>query len=245
MNTRVLYLKSRGKGDARECYCCVDEYDSVYKWCSWPEWRIYPPSGAIFLDAIEIRILIKDDHRDQIMKFVQSSAPFDVDLSECGPCDVCDGPCPLLHCGAGDGPMRTIIAGSRGIKDIALVRAAVDLAGFEISEVFSGGAQGVDQLGESVAYSRHIQVRTFPADWDKHGLSAGPIRNLEMAAAADALIAVWDGESRGTKHMIETAVKVGLRVFVLGPGEGVLPANDRRFQWLEPLHKQTNSGGQR
>jgi len=133
--------------------------------------------------------------------------------------------------------MKTIIAGSRGLKNIALVRAAVDLAGFEITEVFSGGAQGVDQLGESVAHSRHLPVRKFPADWTKHGRSAGPIRNLEMAAAADALIAVWDGQSRGTRHMIETAVRVGIPVFLLGPGEGVLPANDRRYRWLEAVGK--------
>ena len=135
--------------------------------------------------------------------------------------------------------MKTIIAGSRGIKNISLVRAAVDLSRFGISEVFSGGAHGVDQLGEAVAYSRHLRVRKFPADWGKHGRSAGPIRNLEMAAAADALIAVWDGKSRGTRNMIETAVKVGLKVFLLGPGEGLLPAGDRRFRWLEPLGKGT------
>jgi hypothetical protein len=35
-----------------------------------------------------------------------------------------------------------------------------------------------------------------------------------MASMADALIAVWDGKSRGTKNMIETAEKMGLRVYV-------------------------------
>ena len=50
----------------------------------------------------------------------------------------------------------------------------------------------------------------FPADWDKHGKSAGYKRNLEMAENADALIAFWDGESRGTKHMIDIAKEKNL-----------------------------------
>jgi hypothetical protein len=54
----------------------------------------------------------------------------------------------------------------------------------------------------------------FPADWKTHGKAAGPIRNRQMAKNAEALIALWDGNSRGTKNMIETATKLGLKVYV-------------------------------
>ena len=54
----------------------------------------------------------------------------------------------------------------------------------------------------------------MPAKWDKHGNSAGMIRNSQMADYADGLIALWDGESRGTKNMIETASKNGLCIFM-------------------------------
>ena len=55
----------------------------------------------------------------------------------------------------------------------------------------------------------------FPADWERHGKAAGYIRNREMAQNADALVAFWDGESRGTKSMIDLAKEYDLAVRVL------------------------------
>lgn len=55
----------------------------------------------------------------------------------------------------------------------------------------------------------------FKADWDKHGKAAGFKRNTEMAKYADALIAFWDGKSKGTKHMIDTAKSHNLKVRVI------------------------------
>lgn len=43
------------------------------------------------------------------------------------------------------------------------------------------------------------QIIPMPADWDRYGNAAGPIRNRKMAEVADALVAVWDGRSPGTK----------------------------------------------
>ena len=78
----------------------------------------------------------------------------------------------------------------------------------------SNGWRGVDSMGEEWAKSKSIPVRRFPADWDGLGKAAGFIRNAEMADYADALIAVWDGKSRGTANMIEVAKKKGLKVHV-------------------------------
>lgn len=110
--------------------------------------------------------------------------------------------------------MKTIIAGSRTINNIQSIHEAVLKAGWPISEVVSGTAQGADTLGEQWAKSLHIPVTQFPADWDTHGRKAGFIRNCEMGDYADALLAIWDGQSRGTKHMIDYARKKGLQVFV-------------------------------
>ena len=66
-----------------------------------------------------------------------------------------------------------------------------------------------DRLGERYARERGYQIQRFPADWDGDGSSAGPIRNAKMADNAHALIAFWDGHSRGTKNMIETAASKG------------------------------------
>jgi len=65
------------------------------------------------------------------------------------------------------------------------------------------------------ANERGYPIKQFPADWNKYGKSAGYKRNEEMAKYADALIAFWDGKSKGTKHMIDLAKRYGLKVKVV------------------------------
>ena len=110
--------------------------------------------------------------------------------------------------------MRVIIAGGRECNDYELLLEAVQEAQFPIATVVSGGAKGADAMGEQYASEMNLKLNIYEADWEKHGRAAGPIRNRKMAENADALIALWDGKSRGTKNMIETATKKGLLVFV-------------------------------
>jgi len=79
-------------------------------------------------------------------------------------------------------------------------------------EIVSGGARGADALGERYAKDRGYSLRVFPAEWDRYGKRAGYLRNAEMAKYANALLAFWDGESRGTRHMIQIARESGLKV---------------------------------
>ena len=111
--------------------------------------------------------------------------------------------------------MKVIIAGSRGAVENELSKALTicSWTGF-ISTVISGGASGVDFFGERWAHKKKIVVSKYPADWEKYGKKAGPIRNEIMAQNAHGLIAVWDGASRGTTNMIDNAIKYGLRVAV-------------------------------
>ena len=81
--------------------------------------------------------------------------------------------------------------------------------------IVSGHASGADSLGEKFATDHNLPCELHPADWERHGKAAGPIRNEEMAEKADALIAFWDGESRGTKSMISIAKRKGLQVAVV------------------------------
>ena len=81
--------------------------------------------------------------------------------------------------------------------------------------IVSGHASGADALGEHYALERDLQLETYTADWKAHGRAAGPIRNAQMASVAHALIAFWDGKSRETKNMIDTATKRGLQVAVV------------------------------
>jgi len=118
--------------------------------------------------------------------------------------------------------MRTIIAGSRTITDDHVLKKAVEESGFVVTEIISGGARGVDRLGEAYAKKAGIDLVIFPANWNAHGKAAGHIRNKRMARYAiedksrpGALIALWDGVSRGTLSMIDIAKDLGLKVFVL------------------------------
>lgn len=112
--------------------------------------------------------------------------------------------------------MRTIIAGSREGFSLADVHRAIEKSGFqdEITEVVSGGARGVDRLGEGWGKARGLPVRQFIPDWEKHKKGAAHVRNQEMADYASALILVWDGVSTGSADMLQRAQKAGLRVYV-------------------------------
>lgn len=114
--------------------------------------------------------------------------------------------------------MKVIIAGGREVTGYGaecLVKIAIALSGWEkeITAVIHGGARGIDSAAQRVC-ERIWPVTAVPADWKSNGKAAGPIRNRKMACMADALIAVWDGESRGTKNMIETAESLKLQVYI-------------------------------
>lgn len=110
--------------------------------------------------------------------------------------------------------MKTIVAGSRTFTDDKVVVDAMIACGWDITEIVSGGAKGVDAIGEEIARATCTPLTIYFANWKKHKKAAGILRNVEMAKNAQALVAVWDGVSPGTKHMIEVATKHGLRVYV-------------------------------
>ena len=110
--------------------------------------------------------------------------------------------------------MKVIIAGGRNFNDYDKLCQFCDnaLSNQTEVEIVSGTARGADKLGEKYAKDNGYLVKKFPADWDKYGKSAGYKRNAQMAEYADALIAFWDGKSRGTKHMIDLAMDANLKV---------------------------------
>lgn len=112
---------------------------------------------------------------------------------------------------------RVIIAGGRLFDDYTYLKDSMDYLLQNVKDeitVVCGKARGADTLGERYAEERGYAVHYFPADWDRYGKPAGHIRNEEMAKNADALVAFWDGKSRGTKDMIKLARQYGLRVRV-------------------------------
>lgn len=110
---------------------------------------------------------------------------------------------------------KVIIAGGREFANYDLLKERCEhflsakMASNQVV-IVSGHATGADALGERFSKEHNLECLVMPADWAKNGRAAGPIRNAEMAAVADALIAFWDGKSRGTKNMIETAKLKGI-----------------------------------
>ena len=81
--------------------------------------------------------------------------------------------------------------------------------------IVSGHARGADSLGERFANEFRLPFELHPAKWRLLGKAAGMVRNAEMAKCSDALIAFWDGKSRGTGHMIKFARRNGLDISIL------------------------------
>lgn len=108
--------------------------------------------------------------------------------------------------------MKLIIAGGRDFDNYERLKEVVGMFDVENLAIVSGTARGADQLGERYAKEHSLTIHRYPADWDNHGRSAGYKRNELMADNADTLLAFWDGKSKGTKHMIDTAIRKGLQV---------------------------------
>lgn len=114
-----------------------------------------------------------------------------------------------------------VIAGSRSIEDPQIFAAALTQAiqsGTVVPsssyEIIAGGAKGVDTLARIYARENGYTLREFFPDYATYGRGAPLKRNTQMAANGDVLIAIWDGTSTGTKHMITAMEKLGKPVFI-------------------------------
>lgn len=115
---------------------------------------------------------------------------------------------------------NVIIAGGRDFNDYELLKSkCFSLLKNKMDEcdvhIVCGCARGADTLGRQFAEEFRLKVLEYPADWDRYGKKAGYLRNEEMAKVGNALIAFWDGKSRGTGHMIDLAKKYKLVIRII------------------------------
>lgn len=122
-----------------------------------------------------------------------------------------------------DNKLKIIVAGGRDFNDKyhlyvtldTLIRSYAD----DISvEIVTGGARGADSIGKQYACDRHLQHVEFHALWDRYGRSAGYRRNAQMAnyvEGSGVLVAFWDSQSKGTAHMIDTAKRKNIPVYII------------------------------
>ena len=109
---------------------------------------------------------------------------------------------------------RVAVAGCRHYENYDEAKEYIDFCIGEIRKkhtlIFvSGGCRGADSLGERYAVENGFETEIYPADWDKYGRAAGPKRNKKIAEISDYIICFWDGQSRGTKSLINFAEKAG------------------------------------
>ena len=117
---------------------------------------------------------------------------------------------------------RVIVAGSRGFLDYDLMCRELDKLFWDSPEfaerdvkIVSGMADGADSLAIRYADERKLTKILFPANWKLYHRIAGFLRNEDMLSVATHLVVFWDGQSNGTRHMIEIAKAKGIPVWGL------------------------------
>jgi hypothetical protein len=109
--------------------------------------------------------------------------------------------------------MKLAVIGSQTFTDYPLLLAKVKE--LNPSLIVSGGAKGADKLGERAADELNIPKLIFLPDWEKYGKAAGFIRNRDIVANAEVVLAFWDGASKGTKNSLDLARKLNKKCIVL------------------------------
>ena len=106
--------------------------------------------------------------------------------------------------------MKVAVIGSRGLTVSDLEKYLPP----ETTEIVSGGAVGVDTSAREYAKTHEIKLTEFLPDYQRYGRSAPLWRNIEIIEYADAVLAFWDGKSRGTAFVIKECKKRGIPVDV-------------------------------
>ena len=104
--------------------------------------------------------------------------------------------------------MKLLIIGSRSIVDFDLEDHVPD----DVDLIISGGARGMDTVAERYADSHSIEKHIIRPQYERYGRGAPLKRNEEMVELCDAVLAVWDGNSRGTKYTLDYARKKGKKI---------------------------------
>lgn len=106
--------------------------------------------------------------------------------------------------------MKLAVVGSRGLTaDLSRLISP------DVTEIISGGARGIDECAAQFARDRGLRLTEFRPDYPRYGRGAPLKRNVTIIEAADAVLAIWDGKSPGTRHSINLARTMGKSVKVV------------------------------
>jgi predicted Rossmann fold nucleotide-binding protein DprA/Smf involved in DNA uptake len=109
--------------------------------------------------------------------------------------------------------MKIAVVGSRSIDNYSILKSILDQ--YTFTQIISGGAKGIDTLAER--YSEELGLMkplVILPDWKRYNRGAGAVRNREIVDTADFVVAIWDGDSKGTKISINYAKKINKPIFI-------------------------------
>ena len=86
--------------------------------------------------------------------------------------------------------------------------------------IITGDARGVDTSAYDFAVHNYCAYKGYPADWNKFGKRAGPIRNLQMLDEEKPDLVVAFPGGKGTEHMVKIARGRGIKVKEIKYNEG-------------------------
>lgn len=112
---------------------------------------------------------------------------------------------------------RVLVCGGRNYSNEAMAFEVLDTAhaANPIVEVIHGDAPGADMIAHRWGLMRGIEVKPFPADWDRYGRAAGPIRNRQMLDEGKPHLVIAFPGGRGTRNMIEQAEGANVPVVIV------------------------------
>lgn len=113
--------------------------------------------------------------------------------------------------------MKVAIIGSRGFPRPNLVRGLVRRLPSDTIVVSGACPNSPDEWAADEARLTWLKVIEYPAEWDKHGKRAGFLRDIKIIQEADRVVAFWDGVSKGTKHGIDEARRLGKPLMIVSP----------------------------
>ena len=111
--------------------------------------------------------------------------------------------------------MKTAIIGSRTTTPASYEKLKQTADELGTTHIISGGATGADALAERYAQETGKPLTVFKPDWEKHGKAAGPIRNRAIIESADLVLALWDGQSKGTADSLKKAKALGKKTRII------------------------------
>lgn len=117
--------------------------------------------------------------------------------------------------------LKVLVCGDRSWTNTRLILECMKALYYEMGydTLIEGEARGADKIAANCAHYLGMAVLDFPADWEKFGKAAGPIRNQRMLTVGkpDLVVAFHNNieESRGTKDMINKAKKACIPCYLI------------------------------